>query len=64
MRRFSSSSSALSLISAHDEVKGSEKGLAELKTAKLALTKAIQEYKQPSTSSESFRELANGGIPR
>jgi len=39
---------------------GSEKGLADLKTAELALTKAIQEYKEPSTSSGSFRELANG----
>lgn len=57
VRRFSSSSSTLSLIPA---ARGSEKGLADLKTAELALIKAIQGYKEPSTSSGSFRELANG----
>ena len=53
VRRFSSSSSTLSLTH-----RGLEKGLADLKTAELALTKAILEYKEPSTS--SFRELACG----
>lgn len=49
------SSSTLSLTH-----RGLEKGLADLKTAELAITKAIQEYKEPSYYSGSFRELAYG----